>query len=65
MEKESLLQMIEKYLSGRISVDEIKQLDNWYESIGSQTKDCVCKPPELENTLAKGFADLKQKLGIG
>ncbi len=65
MREEITRNLIGKYLEGKASVDEINQLDKWYDSFDCYTKDLYSPgSPELKQAVARGFSELKLKLGI-
>jgi hypothetical protein len=55
--------LIAKYLAGNASIEEIAQLDKWYEAL-SQTDLYAADSPELKLVMAKRFEALKQQLGM-
>ncbi|MEO7769299.1 MAG: hypothetical protein ABIS01_17835 [Ferruginibacter sp.] len=65
MQEEIIENLISKYFEGKASVDEIDQLDKWYNSFDFKTE--VLYVPgtgELNRAVVKGFSELKLKLGI-
>ncbi len=64
MEGAILVNLIEKYLAGKASLDEMNYIDKWYESLDSQGGLCVPDSLALKQLLPQRFTDLKQKLGI-
>lgn len=56
--------LIDKYLDGKASKEEIDQVDEWYRSFDAKP---ACYRPDtlqLSETLAKGLSAVKLKLGI-
>jgi hypothetical protein len=62
MEVGTLENLIEKFLSGRATNHELNELNNWYDSFDVR-KNVYMPGATLNRVLAKGFVDLKSKLG--
>jgi hypothetical protein len=64
MEKELVEELIKKYLQGKASLEEINQLEQWYDSIDSSLDLYFPGSIETNQVMDNGFSDLKLKLGI-
>jgi len=64
MEDKALENLIGKYLKGTASIDEIRKLDDWYNSFDSRSGLYLENTAELKQALTKGFSALKLRLLI-
>ncbi|MEO6549691.1 MAG: hypothetical protein ABIN94_16945 [Ferruginibacter sp.] len=64
MEGNTLENLIKKYLEDKATIEEIKQLEKWYNSFESGADLYVPGSVELEKIVAKRFSELKFRLGL-
>jgi len=58
------VEIINKYLEGKASHDEIKHVDNWYNSFDSNPDLYLPDALELNRAMVKGFSELRLKLAV-
>jgi len=58
------VEIINKYLEGKASDDEIKQVDDWYHSFDSNPELCLPDALELNRAMVKGFSELRLKFAL-
>ncbi len=56
--------LIENYFDGTISICEVQQLDEWYESFDSKRDLYLPFTDKSNKAIAKAFDELKHKLSI-
>lgn len=64
MQEDAIEKIIEHYLEGTASVEEIDQLEQWYNSFECESDLYLPGTAELKMAMSKGFSDLKAKLGF-
>ncbi|MEO7766960.1 MAG: hypothetical protein ABIS01_06020 [Ferruginibacter sp.] len=62
MQAEKLENLIEKYLEDKATIEEINQLDEWYNSFDSHADLYVPDSTELKKVVAERFSDFKLHL---
>ena len=64
MQVQAIEKIIERYLEGKASIDEIAQLEEWYNSFDCESELYRADSAELKQALSDNFSALKKKLGI-
>ena len=64
MSEQKIIDIIDRYLAGDASADDITQLDKWYDSLGCQREIYDQDSDELKSVVGEQFQALKLKLGI-